>query len=359
MSTKIEWAGETWNPVTGCTRVSDACTNCYIERQIPMRSKGRFFRDAGGNRSNEIGSTTGVMLHPERLNHALLRRRKPTRIFVCSMADLFHEAVPDGFIAQVFTAMAHAPQHTFIVLTKRSARMRSFLTRWYDNTGDAEVAWGGGGLPPMPRGPEAVRAVYSSPRAKIFADMLDSMGTPPEGAAYPLYDWQEGQVWWPRWPLLNVWVGVTAESQKWADIRIPDLLETPAAVRWVSYEPATGPLDLAIVPGQRRPLSVPSVDWLVCGGETGPGSRPMHPGWVRTIRDQCVRAGIPFFFKQWGDWCEHPLGTHRISWGGGWGSNPATCLMSNQALVSRVGKQNAGRLLDGREWNEFPQGGAL
>lgn len=182
----------------------------------------------------------------------------------------------------------------------------------------------------MPRGPEMVRRVYSSPRAMLFADMLDSMGTPPEGCAYPLYDWMEG----PRWyagVLPNVWLGVSVETQQWADIRIPALLDTPAAVRFVSAEPLLGPIDLwhshcpvHDFPGGSCTFSCPQrrrVNWVIVGGESGPGARPMNPQWARDVRDHCEDRGIPFLFKQWG------------------GRTPKA----------------GGRELDGRTWDQYPQ----
>ncbi|WP_029899552.1 phage Gp37/Gp68 family protein [Nocardia brasiliensis] len=348
--TAIEWTEETWNPTTGCTRISEGCDHCYIERTPPMRMAHRRFDGP------QIGASTGVLLHPDRLGKPL-RWRSPRRVFVNSMSDLFHEDVPDGYIARVWEVMAQAPQHTFQTLTKRPARMRSWLKRWHDNTGDETVKGA-----PLPRGPEAVRAVYSSPRARLFADMLDSMGEPPEGAAYPLYDWMEGPRWFPR-PLPNVWLGVSVESQRWADIRIPQLLDTPAAVRWISAEPLLGPVDIRRshcpthdFPGGMCTFSCPDrrrVDWVVAGGETGPGARPMHPDWARSLRDQCCQAGVPFFFKQWGDWA--PVGV-----GMGIFRHPEKLVgpplddMGFRQIMRRVGKKAAGRELDGRTWDEYP-----
>ncbi len=332
MSTHIEWTDETWNPVTGCTRVSEGCQNCYIERTPPMRISGRRFD------GQQIGATTGVQLHPDRLA-VPLRWRKPRKVFVCSMADLFHEDVPDEHIAKVFGVMAHADQHTYQVLTKRPARMRSLL------------------------GSDAFRElVFKS----VSVDVGDVMGE--------------------RWPLPNVWVGTSVESQKWADIRIPQLLDTPAAVRWISAEPLLGPVTLnsdwlapaAIAcwkPGHRpdsrdsaalaeitraatrmlatdRGESPPAyLDWVVVGGESGPGARPMHPDWARSLRDQCVGAGVPFLFKQWGEHVtvdQMPEDTFR-----GWDSEHGTSNYGRD-MQWRVGKKAAGRELDERTWDEYP-----
>jgi protein gp37 len=261
-----------------------------------------------GRINGRLDWTGRVNTVPSRLADPL-SWRKPAMVFVDSMSDLFHADVPDGYVAQVWDVMAQCSQHTFQILTKRHGRMRSWVTRWADRTGDGDHDRG---LPPMPRGPEAVRATYTSGRARLFADMLDSMGEPPEGCAYPPYDWMEGQRFWPT-VLPNVHLGVSVEDQQWADIRIPVLLQTPAAVRWISAEPLLGPVDLhdcdgmdALEPdwaggefggtGAPHPL----LDWVVIGGEAGPGARPMELAWARSIVRQCRYAGVPVFVKQLG-----------------------------------------------------------
>jgi protein gp37 len=385
----IEWTEATWNVVTGCTRVSDGCDHCYIERTPPFRIAGRRFDHPG------VGGTTGVVLHPDRLGLPL-RWRRPRRVFVNSMSDLFHDAVPDGFIAQVWNVMAHCPQHVFQILTKRHARMRSWVTRWADHD-DGPI---GDGLPPLPRGPKAVRSVYTSGRAQLFADMLDSMGDPPPGCAYPLYDWAEGQRWWPS-VLPNVWLGVSVENQQWADTRIPALLDTPAAVRWLSCEPLLGPVDLSRYlwltsgstagpfrdhAGRRRFgggvggqafTSIPAggLHWIVVGGESGPGARPMHPRWAEALLDQCHDAGVPYFFKQSGEFTPYvpsvPDPTRPDGYAPDWDRPPTAWVnvddgrtVATEAEASnggdwsavwRVGKKAAGRRLAGRTWDEYPR----
>ena len=261
--TRIEWTDATWNPVTGCTKVSEGCDHCYAET-IAHRFAGTPAYPNGFD----------VTLRPERLDQPL-RWQRPRRIFVNSMSDLFHSDVPDEFIARVFAVMALAPQHTLQVLTKRPGRMRSLLSsRSFEDWVEAFV-----------------REEYSERWA-------------PDGYEY-------------RWPLDNVWLGTSVESQKWADVRIPQLLGTPAAVRFLSCEPLLGPVDLFawnIDRGAR-------VDWVIVGGESGPHARPMHPDWARHLRDDCLTAGIAFHFKQWG------------------GVRP---------------KAN-GRELDGRTWDEYPE----
>ncbi len=275
---RIGWTDASWNPVTGCTEVSPGCDHCYA-RGIAERFAGTPAYPQGFK----------VTLHPERLVLPL-RWAKPRQVFVNSMSDLFHADVPDGYIARAWEVMAQAPQHTFQILTKRHARMRSWVTRWHDTTGDELVD----GIP-MPRGPEAVRAVYSSPRARLFADMLDSMGTPPPGAAYPLYDWMEGPRWFPN-VLHNVWLGVSAEDDARFALRVPALLATPAAVRFLSAEPLIGRI-------QRAPIRLAAeggLHWVIVGGESGPGARRMDPSWVDDIVETCQAYSVSVFVKQLG-----------------------------------------------------------
>lgn len=358
MSTAIEWTDATWNPVTGCTKVSPGCAFCYIDRTPPFRMENRRF----------MNGATDVRLHPDRLDMPL-RWRKPRRIFVNSLSDVWHEDVPDEFIDRMFATMAicgaqrqtcgagtrcqHEPEstgcwqqgdgrelpvHTFQVLTKRPERMRAYLSdedrfqRIVDVGNDPEwhIKWGE---------PE---------------DMIDGVG----------------------WPLPNVGLGVSVENQRMADERIPLLLETPAAVRFLSVEPLLGPVSLSPYlsepegktilrsyyqgPGgsfQTPPTPVgPArlIDWVIVGGESGGpeyrrlvkrcshSARPRHISssvychqcnetgwlpkpaalsWVRSLRDQCVAAEVPFFMKQWG------------------GPRP----------------KSGGRLLDGVTWDEMPQ----
>lgn len=337
--TAISWAEATWSPVSGCTRVSPGCDRCYIERTPPFRKAHRRFDGDGP------GSTTGVILHPERLEIPL-HWRKPRRVFVCSMADLFHDEVPDEYIARVWAIMALAPQHTFQVLTKRPARMRSLLTsrEWREGVQN-HIAW------------------YENPA-------------------------EESLMTWARWPLRNVWLGVTAENQQWADIRLPALLDTPAAVRWVSAEPLLGPIDLSRlsaakvkddmvydavrglygVPGYWKAAMHSRLDWVVTGGESGPGARPAHPDWFRAIRDQCQAAGVAYHHKQNGEWVPESWWIH--------GNNAPVAFLSidghvrhlvngkpteppmsrgQDITIRRVGKRRAGRELDGRVWDEYPE----
>ena len=231
----IEWTDATWNPVTGCSKVSPGCKHCYAERLA-----GRL--QAMGQKNYRMGFQ--VTLQPEMLSHPL-RWRRPRRIFVNSMSDLFHEAVPDSYITEVFSVMGRAHWHQYQVLTKRSERLRDI---------DA---------------------------------LLRSES--------------------------NIWMGVSVESENFLD-RVDDLRRTGAHVKFLSLEPLLGPL---------RNLDLTGIDWVIVGGESGPGARPLEPAWAEDLRDLSLRSQVPFFFKQWGG----------------------------------VQKSRTGRLLDGRTWDEMPLAG--
>jgi protein gp37 len=237
-NSRIEWTDATWNPVTGCTKVSPGCAHCYAETLAER------FRGVPGHPYERGFDLT---LRPERLELPL-RWKRPRLIFVNSMSDLFHERVPDTFIAAVFSTMLRANWHRFQLLTKRPAR------------------------------------------AAALAKLLP----------------------WPD----NVWVGTSVENERWLP-RVDELRQVPAAVRFISCEPLLGPLE----------LDLRGIDWVIVGGESGPRARPMRPEWVIGIRDQCVKASVPFFFKQWG---------------------------AHDASGRRMPKSRAGRLLEGRTWDEMP-----
>lgn len=345
-NTSIEWTqnpdgskGKTWNPLRGCSKVSEGCRNCYAVRQAH-----RFARPGqpyeGLTRSTDHGPewTGKVLLVPHMLDIPL-RWKKPERVFVNSMSDLFHPNVPDDFIDQVFAVMALAPQHTFQILTKRPERMLEYLT----TTGD-------------PFGKDRLCDLVPHMEDRGWISPEDAANIAPPGSTLPK---------WPEWPLLNVWIGVSVENQKEANERIPLLLQTPAAVRFLSCEPLLGPvnlkhiehgfLDFDVLKGTFGGPDDPShwegsekVDWIIVGGESGPKARPMHPEWVWSLRDQCQEAGVPFFFKQWGEWAPESNFDDYI---------PASLsyVFDDGSEVWRVGKKEAGRLLDGREWNEFPE----
>lgn len=247
----IEWTDATWNPVTGCDKVSPGCKHCYAER---------FAERFRGVAHHPYEQGFDLKLWPERL--ALpLRWTTPKLIFVNSMSDLFHDRVPSTFIESVFEVMEQATLHTFQVLTKRSRRMLEWTQDRY------------------------------------AATELD------------------GKKLWPS----NVWAGVSVESELYTS-RIADLQRVPALTRFLSLEPMIGPVKL-------DEQLLRDIHWVIVGGESGPGARPMNPEWPRAVRMSCARIGVPFFFKQWG---------------------------AHDAKGKRVGKKVAGRRLDGRVWNELP-----
>lgn len=277
----IEWTEHSWNPVTGCDRVSPGCAHCYaLDLAARLKGMGQPKYQNDGGRSS--GPGFGVTLHPDALDQPL-RRRKPTTYFVNSMSDLFHEEIPEEFIGEVFRIMALAPQHTFQILTKRAERMHRIM-HWLGCSEDA-----------------------------------------------PPFD---------RWPLPNVWLGVSIENRRYVH-RVDLLREVHAAVRFISAEPLLGPL---VTPGSfwargsdgqyhdhwadgyiGDGLRLDGIDWLIVGGESGPRYRAMNAQWARDLRDACEREAVPFFFKQWGG---------RTSTAGG-------------------------RELDGRTWDEMPRAAVL
>lgn len=278
MSTKIEWVknedgtqGETFNPVMGCTPISEGCTKCYSRAMI-KRYKG----SKGWPNSPEE-----VTLFPERLEKPF-HWKKQKRIFVCSMSDLFHDDIPFEFIAAVFGVMAATPRHTYMILTKRPARMLEFykLVSSFDWSASVECA-------------DQLLSSEARNHPKGFSGPIHCKYGPDPDAP---------------WPLPNVHIGVSVENQATADERIPLLLQTPASKRFVSYEPALGPICFNVISKPQQGLVKSSVmdrhgyycgiDQIICGAETGPGARPMDLDWARSVRDQCQAAGVPFFFKK-------------------------------------------------------------
>lgn len=292
---KIEWTDETHQVVAGCTKVSPGCDHCYAER-MSNRLAGQIKPDgilrfpAYRASVNDFGRWSGrVVPIPgavERLAAKCASWRKPRRVFIQSMGDLFHDQVPFELVDGVVTVATEYPRHTFMLLTKRPARMRDYFSSCFLDTG----------LHPF------VHRSGRVSKSKRFTDELVLL--------------HEDQ----PWPLPNLWLGVTAENQEQADARIPVLLDTPAAMRFVSIEPMLGQVDLANVGGRMNVLEglgcdgqqyesvaeegyeIPSLDWVICGGETGPGARHMNPKWATDLRDQCKASGVPFFFKKMDLW---------------------------------------------------------
>jgi protein gp37 len=318
---KIEWCDATWNIFSGCTSVSDGCENCYArgiaQWQPSSHQEGKDFSE--------------VVFHQDRLD-VPLRWRKPRKIFVNSMSDIFHEqAVHDhpSWIAAVFAAAALAPRHTFMLLTKRP----HLAVKWFEDY------------------------LRNDPAGVMALAFERYYGTTEPDASGMIHNAVE-----KHWPLPNVWLGATVESDKYA-FRIDDLGKCPAVVRFVSHGPALG----SIFWSKNR---LDAIDWLITEGETGRNARPMHPEWAINDRDQCQKAKIPFFFKQWGVWAPRSIhlqkpkikntkfgvlnidgNFHPWELGKGQDIDPVT----NDAYMVRVGKKHSGRLLEGQEYSEFPE----
>jgi protein gp37 len=274
----IEWTDTTWNPTTGCDRISAGCDNCYaltMAKRLKAMGSAKYQNDGDPRTS---GPGFGLTIHPDSLNDPLTWK-KPRKVFVNSMSDLFHARVPLAFVRQVFEVMEATPQHTYQVLSKRGSR-----------------------LPKV-------------------ADKLP----------------------WPS----NVWLGTSVESADELH-RIDALRHVPAAVRFLSCEPLIGPLGKVDLTG---------IHWVIAGGESGSGPdiRPMHPDWARQLRDQCVAADVPYFFKQWGAW----VPTGKVGLGRPFPGNvfvgPPVDEDGFRIEMRRVAKKAAGRELDGRTWDEYPQ----
>ena len=373
-NTSIEWCDATWNPIAGCTRVSEGCRNCYAER-MAHRFAGPGQPYAGLTvLANGHPQWSGRVSFFEKRLLDPLKWKKPRRIFVNSMSDLFHPNVQDEWIDRIFAVMALCPQHTFQVLTKRPKRMVAYLA---DGAVRRRIAREANAMMRSDR-----RAADSDALASVFLWSRSAHAVPGEWVNY-LSGISDRE-----WPLPNVQLGVSVEDQKTVDERIPLLLQTPAALRFVSVEPQLGAVDLsrylsfqhedeyeevgqkitnpdqALARTMNRafggiPLHdswVRPLDWVICGGESGPGARPMHPEWVRGLRDQCVNAGVPFFFKQWGEFTSEQCPGVEVRLDS---LQPGQCVTSgvkgHHTLFTRVGKKAAGALLDGREWKEFPQ----
>ena len=296
---KIEWTDETWNPFVGCSKISHACDNCYAEKTAARLANMRatsYYAGAitdGKWNGNICAATDSGWMRP-------FRWKNPKRIFVGSMTDVFHPNVPDSLLEKLFTVVRLNARHTFLLLTKRPERMREFVKKYTRRLG---------------------------------------------GLALP-----------------NVWLGVTAEDQQRAEARIPILLDTPAAKRFVSIEPMLGPVNieshlLSTYDKAAHDVQMPfglsrtdKLDWVIAGGESGPGARPSHPDWFRSLRDQCAEWGTPFFFKQWGEWAPDCLCGKKSPCPETQRPTPG-----KMGCMFRCGKKAAGHLLDRQEWRQVPE----
>lgn len=292
--TKIEWTEKTWNPITGCQRVSAGCQHCYAERMT--KRLAAMGQEKYQKLINEQGRFNGVLKFDKATLEIPRKVKKPTVWFVNSMSDVFHGQMHFLWHPRIWQVMADTPQHTYQILTKRAENMQ-----------------------------------------EVVSELVKQFGVLP-----------------------NVWLGVSVENQAAANERIPHLLQTPAAIRFLSCEPLLGPVELGRwlppAPGVSWAHEVMEawgedtnkIDWVITGGESGPGARQMHPDWARLLRDQCVAADVPFFFKQWGEWL--PLASADEA------SNYRGAMREGKNVRwIKVGKKTAGCLLDGREWKEMPE----
>lgn len=357
----IEWTNATWNVLTGCSLASPGCIRCYAMRLAGSRLKNHFSRK-GLTRPTKTGPVwTGEVRFNEVWLRQPLQWRRPRKIFVCAHSDLFHDDVPDEVLDQIFAVMALASHHTFQVLTKRSARMRRYLTApgWADRV----MEWVQRLKP---------SSLWNGSVHQALHELLTQGYLP------------------------NVWLGVSTEDQRRANERVPDLLATPAAGRYLSVEPLIGEIDLtAICAGGYYFINAlsgvkyhdvpegehgateqgPKIDWVIVGGESGDGARPMMTSWARYLRDQCAAHGTMFMFKQWGAWApmeaagivqDGPVTTkrgevkdwmrRRVTFSDGRTKivRAHSWTRHSTNLTYRVGKKAAGRLLDGREHNDMP-----
>jgi protein gp37 len=306
-ASKIEWTEVTWNPTTGCDRISPGCDHCYamtMAKRLKAMGAAKYQIDGDPRTS---GPGFAVTMHQESVLDPIFKwPRRGQIVFLDSMSDVFHARVTADFHGRIFATMALTPQHSFQLLTKRPNRMRELLA----NGGRVQAA--------------------------MMDALWDLRRNGPDMPAWSirwLFERTDGDC---PWPLPNVWLGTSIESDDYA-WRADDLRETPAAVRFLSLEPLLGPLPS---------LDLGGIDWVIAGGESGHHARPAHPDWFRDIRDLCVSRNVAFHFKQWGEWS--PEKGHRYNDFHQFDRDPSS-------FVMRVGKKTAGRELDGRTWDEFPR----
>lgn len=319
-NTKIEWAHHTFNPWIGCSKVSPGCANCYAENLMDKR----FNKAKWGPNGSRVKTSFPIWKQPLKWNAEAEKLGIRYRVFCASLADVFEDYYKQLEMhlwrAELFRLIHATPHLDWLLLTKRPGNIMSLLN--------------------------------------VSISLVSTQKTVNEPLLAWLISWSKGT------PPPNVWLGTSVENQEQADKRIPKLLQVPAKVHFLSMEPLLGPVDLTqSVKLATDNYEVP--DWVIVGGESGPGARPMHPNWVRSLRKQCAAAAVPFFFKQWGDWTPYnviiPGGNLRQDLSRGKvvhllnGREEDGHFRKGDAFVRKVGKQAAGRQLDGREYNEIPE----
>ncbi len=341
-NTKIEWCDHTFNPWEGCQKVSPGCDNCYAEARNTRFGGGTAINWGPGAPRRRTSAANWAL--PKRWNAQadafMSQHGRRQRVFCASLADVFDNAVDPEWLSDLFDLIRHTPNLDWLLLTKRIGNWKSRMLAVQEHLGARLAAT------PKPR---SVSDEEADAMNWVDAWIRNDVDPIPE----------------------NVWLGATIVNQAEADRDIPKLLAVPARVRFLSMEPLLGPVDLTGewltaklgaypfkgLASEHRTRLVDLLDWVIVGGESGPNARPMHPDWARSLRDQCKAAGVPFLFKQWGEWAEasaspshayaiSPTGAKRLCEG-----THAMC----EALMVKVGKKAAGRTLDGRTWDGMPQ----
>jgi protein gp37 len=330
----IEWTDHTFNPWIGCTKVSPGCAHCYAEARDQRFAEGKHWGEgAPRQRTSESNWRQPLKWNreaarAEEMDHGTGASLRRPRVFCASLADWLDDEVPIEWLADLLRLIQATPNLDWLLLTKR---------------------------------PENWAARFNEVRL-----LLNSVPN-----SNPFFFWLVG--WIDGTPPANVWVGTSVEDQARADDRIPKLLQIPACIRFLSCEPLLERIGLyewlfdptpetRTFEGRRQMKVVAKADsglhWVIAGGESGANARPMHPKWARSLRDQCAAAGVPFFFKQWGEWQPYTMGTAYCV-----GFRQSTVIKNGEGATGwpayLVGKKAAGRLLDGREWNEFPKAGVV
>lgn len=324
-NSKIEWTDHTFNPWIGCAKIDPGCANCYADTQDQFRKwtpegwgKGKpRKRTSAANWTEPLKWNRQYVIRDSEINpwcdtSPNLKHVPRERVFCASLADWLDDEVPIEWLADLLVLIRATPHLDWLLLTKRPGNWEKRLVAAFDHISTRDA------------------------KGMVESWLASKVSGPIAGA-----------------PPAHVWIGTSVCDQAGADKRIPELLAIPAKVRFLSCEPLLGAVDIRFGFQHLVEPTRPTIDWVICGGEGGPNARPMHPDWARSLRDQCQLAGVPFFFKQWGEWgasCYHGLADKDVI-------GKAEMTLPGPYSFYRVGKKAAGRLLDGREWSEFPKTG--